>query len=277
MGNRQILVFLFFAFFVFPIFGDAGRLLLATTTSTQNSGLLDALLPEFEKDTGVRVSVIAVGTGKALRLGESGDVDCLLVHAPDSEMEFVAREFGVLRREVMHNDFVIVGPINDPVGLTSIMTAAEAFRKIQRSATEKAGVLFISRGDDSGTHKKELALWQIAGIVPDGNWYREVGQGMGATLVIANQIGAYTLADRATFVALQSATNLAVVFESDGDLHNPYGIIAVNPKRHPGVNYPAAEQLIKWIVSEKGQRLIGEFRIAGEQLFFPDAHLGVRQ
>ena len=208
---------------------DAARIVrLATTTSTDNSGLLAHLIPQFERATGYEVRVISVGTGKALRLGEDGDVDALLVHAPASEREFMANEFGVHRKVVMANDFVVVGAANDPAKLRDASSAVMAFAQLGRGEHR-----FISRGDDSGTHKKELALWSAAGVADErGEWYLQVGQGMGKSLQIADELQAYLLIDRATWIFLGAQTTLKLLYEGDQILHNPYGAIAVNPARH---------------------------------------------
>ncbi|WP_461395795.1 ABC transporter substrate-binding protein, partial [Deferrisoma sp.] len=215
--------------------GSAGaecRIRMSTTTSTENSGLLARLLPPFEETWGCRVDVIAVGTGKALRLGANGDVDVVLVHARPAEDRFVAEGHGVNRRDVMHNDFVVLGPADDPAGVRGSGSAAEAFRRIAR-----AGAPFVSRGDDSGTHKKELDLWAEAGVKPKGSWYKEAGQGMGAVLLMAQELRAYALSDRGTYLAMREKLSLVVVHEGDPALANPYGIIAVNPAKYPHVNY----------------------------------------
>ncbi len=239
---------------------------LATTTSTENSGLLAELLPRFTEDTGIPVHVIAVGTGKALRLGRDGDVDVVLVHAPQAEKAFVEAGYGDKRYPVMHNDFVIVGPADDPAGIRQASDAADALRRI---AGRQA--LFVSRGDNSGTHKKELALWQQAGVQPDGSWYREVGQGMGKVLQMADQLQAYTLTDRGTWLAYQGRLELEVLHQGDSALFNPYGIIAVSAKRYPDINHQDAMALIRWITDpRRGQKLIGAFRVKGQQLFIPD-------
>jgi len=239
---------------------------LATTTSTANSGLTEYLLPIFTEDSSIEVHTIAVGTGKALRLGREGDVDIVLVHAKAAELEFVDKGYGVDRAEVMYNDFVIVGPDSDPAQVRKSASVTEVFNRIFASKQP-----FVSRGDDSGTHKRELALWQSADRLPDKAWYREVGQGMGKTLQIANEFDAYTITDRGTWLAYRDKLDLRLLFENDPPLHNPYGIIAVNPELHVDVNYAGASQLIKWITSSKAQRLIAEFRIKGEQLFVPSA------
>lgn len=240
---------------------------LATTTSTDNSGLLRFLLPRFEAAYGAPVRVISVGTGKALKLGENGDVDAVLVHSRPDEDRFVAEGFGVNRRDVMYNDFVVVGPDSDPAKVRGLRDVLEAFRRIARTRS-----LFVSRGDDSGTHKMELGYWKTPGIDPQSNpGYRSAGLGMGEVLMMASELQAYALTDRATHVALRGKTDLAVLVEGDPKLFNPYGIIAVNPARHPGVNYAGATALIDWITSEQGQRAIADFRVQGEPVFFPSA------
>jgi tungstate transport system substrate-binding protein len=239
---------------------------LATTTSTANSGLMDYLLPRFTAETGLEVHLIAVGTGKALRLGREGDVDIVLVHARQAEDKFVADGYGVDRADVMYNDFIIVGPKSDPADAAASNSVAEVFAKIHVSQH-----FFISRGDDSGTHKRELILWQSANKTPAGSWYREVGQGMGKTLQIANEVDGYSMTDRGTWLAYQSKLDISLLYEGKPPLFNPYGIIAVNPRRHPDANYDGASQLIQWIVSPPVQKLIGEFKIKGQQLFVPSA------
>jgi len=227
---------------------------MSTTTSTENSGLLDALLPPFEEMLHVKVDVIAVGTGKALALGANGDVDIVFVHARPSEDKFVADGNGVNRRDVMYNDFVIIGPESDPAGVKSAKSAAEAFQKIAEAQAE-----FISRGDDSGTNKKEKIIWKEVGLTPEGKWYQEAGQGMGAVLTIANDKQAYTMADRGTYLAFSEKINLNVLTEGDPILYNPYGIIAVNPAKYPHVKYVYAMAFIGWVTSPEGQKIIQEF------------------
>ena len=239
---------------------------LATTTSTANSGLMDFLLPRFTAETGLDVHLIAVGTGKALRLGREGDVDIVLVHARQAEDEFVADGYGVDRADVMYNDFIIVGPVSDPARVADSSSVSEVFSRIHSS-----GHPFVSRGDDSGTHKRELILWQSAGKTPGGSGYREVGQGMGKTLQIANEVDGYTMTDRGTWLAYQSKLDITLLFQDDPPLFNPYGIIAVNPARHFDVNYSGASKLIQWMVSPGAQKMIGEFKIKGQQLFVPSA------
>lgn len=243
------------------------RLRLATTTSTDNSGLLAALNPPFEKIHGVAVDVIAVGTGKALRLGRNGDVDLVLVHAPPAEKAFVEQGYGIHRKPVMHNDFVLLGPPADPAGVKQAGELPEAMRLI---AGNPAG--FISRGDDSGTHKKEKQLWRQASIDPGGDWYMAAGQGMGAVLKIADNKLAYTLADRGTYLAYRDNIDLEVVFEGAAELFNPYHVILVNPDKHPYVNHELAKKYSAFIRSKQGQAVIREFKVGDEQLFHPDVH-----
>ena len=240
------------------------HLRLATTTSTENSGLLTYLLPMFEKETGIKVDVIVVGTGKALKLGEYGDVDVVLVHARAAEEAFVAAGFGVDRQDVMYNDFVVAGPTNDPAGLKELRSARDVFVVLGRGAFP-----FVSRGDDSGTHEKEKELWKSAGVEPSGEWYLETGQGMDASLRIADEKGAYCLVDRGTYIAFNDKIQLNICFEGDEVLFNPYGIIAVNPKRHAHVKYKEAVKLIEWITTPKAQKAIYGFLKDGERLFCP--------
>jgi tungstate transport system substrate-binding protein len=242
---------------------------LATTTSTDNSGLLSTLLPKFTQETGYEVHVIAVGTGKALRMGRDGDVDVVLVHARPAEDKFVAEGYGEKRYGVMYNDFVLVGPKGDPAGIRRVGSVTEALARIAASQS-----IFVSRGDDSGTHKKERNLWKKAEITPQGSWYREAGQGMGKVLQIAAEMDAYTLTDRGTWLAYQSKSPLRISFERDPLLFNPYGIIAVNPKRHTDTNYAGAQALIGWFISPRGQEMIGEFKIGDNKLFTPSADAG---
>jgi tungstate transport system substrate-binding protein len=239
---------------------------LATTTSTDNSGLLRYLLPAFEKSSGYQVHVIAVGTGKALRMGQDGDADVLLVHAPPSEEKFMAADYGVNRRYVMYNDFIVVGPKKDPAHIRGMKSAVEAFKTI-----DKAKAVFVSRGDDSGTNKKEKILWKEAGIQPQGSWYKSAGQGMGKVLLMTDELQGYTLVDRGTWLSMQGKVGLQILVQGDPQLFNPYHIIAVNPARYPDINYTGAMTLISWITSVEGQHEIGAFRSAGQQLFVPTA------
>ncbi len=239
---------------------------LATTTSTENSGLLHYLLPDFENKSAYKVHVIAVGTGKALRMGKDGDVDVLLVHAPEAEKEFVRKAYGIKRYAVMYNDFVIIGPDRDPASIRNSSSAQIALQSILISES-----LFISRGDDSGTHKKEKMIWASADVIPKGQWYREIGQGMGKAIQIADELGAYTLTDRGTWLSYKDKTSLKLLYQGNADLFNPYGIIAVNPKRYSGINYNGANALIKWLTSKQGQRLISQYKKDGQVLFIPSA------
>lgn len=263
--KKTLLVLLLFAIAVTFLSADSGRLKLATTTSTDNSGLLDILIPPFEDRTGLKVDVIAVGTGKAIKLGEKGDVDVILVHARAAEDKFVNEGYGVNRMDVMHNDFILLGPAGDPAGIKGNMSAADALKKISESKSQ-----FISRGDDSGTHKKEKSLWKTAGITPKGRWYKEVGQGMGAVINMTNDLQAYTMTDRGTYLSMKEKINLEIVVEGDSVLFNPYGVIAVNPELHSHVNFEGAMAFINWLTSVPGQRMIGNFKKFGEILFYPD-------
>lgn len=240
------------------------RLVLATTTSTDNSGLLEFLLPPFEAASGFEVQVVAVGTGAALKLGAGGDADVLLVHAPEAERELVEAGGAVNRRLVMYNDFVLVGPEDDPTGITETASATEALQRIRET-----GEVFVSRGDDSGTHKKELELW--GGVAPEWEGYLEVGQGMEATLLIADERRGYTLTDRGTFLAAGEGLELNVLYEGDEALFNPYHVMAVSPQEHPEVDYAGAMALIAFVTSPEGQALIERFSIDDQALFFPAA------
>ena len=251
-----------------PTVPEQTELILATTTSTRDSGLLDELLPKFQEDSGYQVKVIAVGSGQALKIAEEGNADVLLAHAPQAELELMEAGFGKERELVMHNDFIIVGPEDDPAGVKGMPTASEAFTQIANTGTS-----FVTRGDDSGTHKKELSLWKAAGLEPQGTWYLESGQGMGDTLRIASEKGAYTLTDRATYLALRDTLELVPLVEGDKALLNIYHVITVNPDKWPEVNYAGAKTFADFMVSEDTQALIGEFGKAkfGESLFTPDA------
>ena len=245
------------------------RLVLATTTSTRDSGLLDVILPDFEEMSGVDVDVIAVGTGQALKLGEDGNADVLLVHARAREDTFMDAGHGVRREDVMYNDFVIVGPPDDPAGIGGGTDAAAAFAQISESEAP-----FVSRGDDSGTHTKEKAIWSAAGIEPAGDWYISAGQGMGAVLTLADEQLAYTLSDRATYLARTlEGTDLVILTEGDPMLFNPYGVIAVNPDKNAEIQAEYANQFIDWLVSLPTQELISEYGTVefGQPLFTPDS------
>jgi len=268
-------------------------LTMSTTTSTESSGLLDVLLPEFKKDTGIEVKVLAKGTGAALKDGMDGNVDVVFVHAKKKEAEFVEKGFGTQRYAVMHNDFIIVGPPADPAGIKGAKDSIEALEKI---AAAKAP--FISRGDDSGTHTKEQDIWaktslklvetsqklvisgkeaQVVAKKPENSddWYYSIGQGMGKTLTFADEKNAYAIADRGTYIAYKwgktPAVDLEILFEGDETLANPYGVIPVNPKKFPHVKYDLAQQFADWLMSARGQKVIADFKLEGKQLFFPDA------
>jgi len=252
--------------------GVAGETLtLTTTTSTYDTGLLDAIHREFEELYGVSVDAVSKGTGAALRTARDGDADAVLVHARGLEDEFLRDGYGVNRRDLMFNDFVIVGPESDPAGIESMSSATEALATVA-----DAGAAFVSRGDDSGTHTKELNLWEAAGTEPGGGWYQETGTGMGKALNIADQQGAYTLSDRGTFISQRAEVDLTVLVQGpieDGPeiLANPYGVMAVNPGVHDDANYDLAMAYIGWITSPSVQASISEYRVNGEQLFFPEA------
>jgi tungstate transport system substrate-binding protein len=239
---------------------------LSTTTSTENSGLLAVLHATFEAANDIRVDVIAVGTGKALKIGGNGDVDVVFVHAPEAELNYIKQGDFIDRAAVMHNDFVIVGPENDPAAVGSAKTIVEALIKIAQNQSA-----FISRGDDSGTHKKEKQLWKQAGIEPNGKWYVSVGQGMGAVLRIADDKQAYALTDRGTQIAYSDKMALKVKFEGDSALFNPYHVMAVSPIKHKHVHYDLAKKYIDFVVGEQGQKIIADYKKAGQQLFYPDA------
>ncbi|MFC4930305.1 ABC transporter substrate-binding protein [Massilia sp. GCM10023247] len=266
MKRRKLLAVLMCSILAAPAALAQESLRLSTTTSTENSGLLKHLLPAFEAKTGIQVKVISVGTGKALELGKNGDVDVTLVHARQLEDKFVAEGWGVDRRDVMYNDFLVVGPESDPARIKGGKDVIAAFGKIAAS-----GARFISRADNSGTDVMEKGYWQAAGTRPAGASYVSAGLGMGEVLNMAAEMRAYTLTDRATYAAYKAKTGLAVLVEGDKRMFNPYGIIAVNPARHPGVNHKGARQLIDWITSNEGQARIAAFRPGGEQLFFPTA------
>ncbi|MGL4208649.1 MAG: substrate-binding domain-containing protein [Candidatus Adiutrix sp.] len=264
---------------------------MATTTSTQDSGLLEAILPQFTIDSGIIVQVIAKGTGAAIKDGKDGNVDVILVHDTERELQFVAEGHGHSRLAVMHNDFVIVGPNSDPANIRGQAKAAVALGRIAERQAE-----FISRGDESGTHFKELKLWQLSGLTldktikkvfkdgqmhestveaPSGLWYLNIGQGMGKTLIMAAEKNAYTLSDRSTFMAQKFAssqpTTLEIMVEGDELLFNPYGLILINPAKHPHVKFELAQIFAHWLVSPRGQKLIADYKLSGQQVFYPDA------
>ena len=248
-----------------PVEAQRSPVILATTTSTQDSGLLDVLIPIWEKKSDYTVKTIAVGTGQSLALGDRGEADVVLVHAPDLELQYVAKGNLVNRRRVMHNDFVLVGPPADPVGINGVKRAAEALKRIA-----ERGAPFVSRGDQSGTHAKEKSLWKAAGTTPNAPWYIESGQGMGATLTIAAEKGAYTLTDRATFLAFKKRVRLAVLLEGDAALLNIYHVMEVNPARYARVNAAGGKAFADFMLSAEAQELIKTFGVKkyGEPLFF---------
>jgi tungstate transport system substrate-binding protein len=256
--------------------GGPPVLRLATTTSTADTGLLTAILPSFEKPCGCRVDVVAVGTGQALELGRRGDADVLLVHAYKAEMQFIAEHHARERFDVMFNDFVIVGPASDPAKVAGTTTAREAF-----AAIAAAQAPFASRGDKSGTHTAELAVWASAQITPAGRWYRSIGQGMGETLIVADEQAAYTISDRGTWLSMNAKLSglrllvggRSIAENRDPSLRNRYGVMAVDPERHAGVNAEAAAKFVRWILSPETQRAIGEFGVKrfGQPLFHPNA------
>lgn len=244
-------------------------IVVQSTTSTQNSGLLDAILPAFQKESGIEVRVVAVGTGQAIKNAMNGDGDVLLVHAKPAEEKFVADGWGVSRQDVMYNDFVLIGPDADPAGISGGRDIVAAL-----SAIAESEATFTSRGDDSGTHKAELRHWNTAGVdvaAASGEWYRETGSGMGATLNAASGMGAYVLSDRATWIAFGNKSGLGILVEGDSRLFNQYGVILVNPDKHPSVKADQGQTFIDWLTGEDGQKAIAEYTRDGEQLFFPNA------
>ena len=263
------LSFLFLLHFSQIVIAESSTILLQSTTSTQNSGLYDYILPKFTKKTGINVNVVAVGTGQAIKNATNGDGDVLLVHAKTAEEKFVKSGYGVKRYDVMYNDFVIIGPKSDPANIKGLTNVSDVLKKIAGSKSK-----FISRGDNSGTHKKEIKLWQKANIDPvpsSGTWYLETGTGMGATLNICVQIGAYTLTDRGTWIKFRNKQRHTILLEGNRDLFNQYGIILVNPKKHSNIKAKAGQVFIDWILSVEGQKTIQEYKIGGKQLFFPNA------
>ncbi|WP_370520655.1 substrate-binding domain-containing protein [Thioalkalivibrio sp. XN279] len=246
---------------------DGRFIVLASTTSTQNTGLFSHLVPLFRSATGIDVRVVAVGTGQAFAIARNGDADCLLVHDTAGEEQMVAEGFATERRDVMYNDFVVIGPAKDPAGVKAARTAAEAFRMIR----EKEAI-FASRGDDSGTHRAEQRIWESAGGLPKASWYRELGSGMGATLNSAAAMDAYVLADRGSWIAFANRQDLEIVFAGDPVLFNQYGSLLLSPERLPHLKHDLAQAWHEWLVSAAGQSAIADFKVRGEQLFFPSAH-----
>ncbi len=264
---KHLLCALFLAVFAAPLLAGEKYITLASTTSTQNSGLFDAILPLFTAKTGIKVRVVAVGTGQALRIARNGDADALLVHHRPSEEAFVAEGYGIDRLDVMYNDFILVGPETDPAQISKAENAIGALSSIAHTSAN-----FASRGDDSGTHKKEQELWRAAGISPSGRWYLETGSGMGATLNFSKAKLTYTLTDRGTWITFGNKGSLKRLFSGDKSLFNPYGIILVNPARHPHVKLDMARAFSDWMISPEGQKAISDFRIDGFQAFCPNAN-----
>ena len=261
-----------FAFLAVPAFAQNKSITVASTTSTEQSGLFGHILPIFTEKTGIEVKVIAQGTGQALETGRRGDADVVFVHDRISEERFVAEGAGLKRQNVMYNDFIIVGPKADPAGVVGLNDAKAAFKKIAES-----GSVFTSRGDDSGTHKAELRLWKAAGIDVKGaagGWYKETGSGMGPTLNTASGLNAYALTDRGTWLSFRNRGNLVIAVEGDPPLFNQYGVILVNPEKHRHVKKEEGRAFLDWLVSPEGQKAIADYKIEGQQLFFPNAKDG---
>jgi len=268
LSRLAALLLVAFAPYSGPVYAGGQRVLVQSTTSTQNSGLYDYLLPIVEAETGLKIAVVAVGTGQAIRNATHGDADVLLVHAKPAELKFIQSGQGVKRFDLMYNDFVIIGPKSDPDGLSGAGSLNDALDLLASGQTP-----FISRGDDSGTQKKELRLWKTAGIKvgPGLRWYRESGSGMGATIRMAVEMNGYTLSDRATWIAFNHKMDHRIIYQRDPDLFNQYGIIMVNPAKHPEVNVLGAKKFMDWMLSPHGQALIADYRVGGQQLFFPNA------
>lgn len=264
--SRLTLAALLLAAVIAPLHAREQHIVLASTTSTDNSGLFGHIIPIFTRNTGIEVRVVAVGTGQAFAIARAGDADALLVHDTAGEESMVSEGFALERRDVMYNDFVVIGPSNDPAGVKSAASAAEAFARIAAH-----GAVFASRGDDSGTHRAELRIWALAGVIPDGRWYRELGSGMGATLNTAAAMNAYVFADRATWTSFENPQHLAIVFEDDPALFNQYGSVLLNPERNPHIKHELATQWHEWLLSEGGQSAIADFQLRGQQLFFTNA------
>ncbi len=257
------------ALFMSIVSADDRTVLVQSTTSTANSGLYDYLLPHFESETGINVNVVAVGTGQAIKNASNCDADVLLVHAKEAELNFVSQGYGVERHDLMYNDFVVVGPQEDPASIEGLNNVKKALKAIADSKS-----IFVSRGDNSGTHKKEINLWKNSGTNPaqySGKWYRETGSGMGATLNIAVGMGAYTITDRATWINFNNRAKHKILIEGDDSLFNQYGIILVNSQKCPDSNTESGKAFVKWMISENGQSLIAEYRVNEQQLFHPNA------
>ncbi len=267
--TRRLFVALFAALAAFAAHAQDKFITVASTTSTEQSGLFGAILPVFEKSTGIKVRVVALGTGQALDVGRRGDADVVFVHAKAAEEKFLAEGQGVKRFPVMYNDFVLIGPKSDPAKISGSKDVVAALKQIQSSQAA-----FVSRGDKSGTHMAELDLWKAAGIELDkakGAWYRDTGQGMGPALNTAASMNAYILADRGTWLAFKNRGDLTILVEGDKRLYNQYGVMLVNPEKHPAVKKEMGQAFIDWLVSPDGQKTIADYKIGGEQLFFPNA------
>jgi tungstate transport system substrate-binding protein len=249
-----------------PLHAQDRFILLASTTSTEHSGLFGHVIPKFREATGIEVRVVAVGTGQAFAIARNGDADSLLVHDTEGELQMVQEGVAIERRDVMYNDYVIVGPRSDPAGVRDAGSAADVFARIAA-----AEAVFASRGDDSGTHRAELRIWQQAGMAPHGSWYRELGSGMGATLNTAAAMDAYVLADRATWVSFANRQELEILFAGDPELFNQYGSLLLSPDRHPHLKHELAGRWHEWLLSDAGQAAIASYRVEDEQLFFPNA------
>ena len=274
MTNRTILIALVVSAIAFTLPASATErfITVASTTSTQNSGLYEHILPNFTTRTGIAVRIVAVGTGQAIKLARNGDADVLFVHHKASEERFVADGFGVERFDVMYNDFVLVGPKADPAGVRDAADTSDALARIAAANSP-----FTSRGDNSGTHKKERELWQVAEVdvsTQSGSWYRETGSGMGATLNTAAGMDAYALTDRATWFKFKNRGTLEILAEDDERMFNQYGVILVNPARHPHIKHDLGQAFIDWLLSKDGQSAIGAYRLEGQQVFFPNAAAG---
>jgi tungstate transport system substrate-binding protein len=269
LSRRLLLAVLLLVGFPLAALSQDKSIVVASTTSTQDSGLFQYLLPRFKEKTGIDVKVVAQGTGQALETARRGDADVVFVHAKAQEEKFVADGYGVKRYPVMYNDFVLIGPKQDPAGVKGSKDVLSAFK-----AMEQKGAPFVSRGDKSGTHTAELNLWKAAGIDPTrhkGDWYREIGQGMGAALNTASSMNAYVLADRGTWISFKNRGDLEILVEGDWRLFNQYGVILVSPEKHPQVKRDLGQAFVDWLVSPEGQKVIGDYKIDGLQLFFPNA------
>jgi len=263
---RLAIATLLLAVLAAPLHAEEQHIVLASTTSTDNSGLFGHIIPLFTDQTGIEVRVVAVGTGQAFAIARAGDADALLVHDTAGEQKMVSEGYAIERRDVMYNDFVVIGPDADPAGVEAAESAAEAFGLVAENEAP-----FASRGDDSGTHRAEGRIWAQADVTPQGSWYRELGSGMGATLNTAAAMNAYVFADRATWISFDNRQDLAIVFEGDPVLFNQYGSVLLDPERNPSIKHALAKQWHEWLLSDTGQAAIAEYELRGQQLFFPNA------